>query len=884
MISESYNAGVEGFLALDRRASEAPETIALLAPGRAPLTYGQLRTHLGDSHDALKNFGIGPDHVTALALPNGPELITAFLATASVGACAPLDPTLTEGDYQVYLSRLGARTLLVADSASTSAAAAARSLGIQILTVRGLQEQPAGVFELAGPGIEPTATPPRKTGAALLLFTSATTGSPRLVPLTWANLHAMAIHDSRALELDASDRLLSLMPLFHLHGLAAALTQLSCGGSVISTSGFDARSFLTWISQLRPTWFTSSPPMNRAILALACEHPEIFRDAPLRFIRSGTASLEPELLTLLENAAGIPVLNGYGLTETGGVARNTRAFRKPGSVGRSSGLEVVITDSNGNILPPGSDGEIVVRGPSITPGYLDNPEANRSAFRDGWFRTGDLGRFDNEGFLFITGRLKEMINRGGKKIAPQDVEAVLLAHPAVAEAAVTAIPHPTLGEDVAAAVVLRDGATASEPELCQFVASQLACFQVPRRIVLIDSIPRTSTGKPKRGLLSEQLGSPIPLRREAARALEPVEAVLVDIWRRILGVEQIDVADNFFALGGDSLAAAVMLTEAQRVLQTSTELLETVDFFDNPTIEALAVIVAKCGANAAHPDMDAADTRILALRSTGSRTPFFCFPAAYPDPYYFRHLSKGLGDEQPFFVVCPAHPVRDKRLLSVNEVARLSVATIRRVRSHGPYLIGGHCYGGVVAFETALRLASEGEQVTALVLFDVKTPGYPIVHKQWRQYFIQARELALAPVREHPGVIFDHVRALGRLVTRRFGGRASRALAAVGSDALVAGRDQKTLHGMTMGEYTPRDFPAPIIHFIAADQPISTKVLSDPRLDWRVFARAGVEERRVKGDHNSMFMASNAEAIAEQLNALLVGKPIASLATAAGAD
>ena len=600
----SCNPSLDDFLALDRRASQMPDAIALLAPGRDPLTYRQLSTHLQTSKDSLANLGIGPGEVTALALPGGPELITAFLALASTGACAPLDPSLTENDYKFYLSRLGARTLVVRDGACLPAISAARSLDMRVLSIHVSANQPAGVFELADAFAATATAPGRQTDAALLLFTSATTDSPKLVPLTWSNLRAMATHDSLALELTAADRLLSLMPLFHLHGLATVLTQLSCGGSVISTPGFDPGNFLAWLSGLRPTWFTSSPPMNRAIVALARQHSEVFRDPPLRFIRSGTAALEPQLLTSLEEAAGVPVLNGYGMTETGGVTRNTRELRKPGSVGRSSGLELAIMDPSGSILLPGLEGEIVVRGPSVTSGYLDNPEANQSAFREGWFRTGDLGHLDTDGFLFITSRLKEMINRGGEKIAPQDVEAVLLAHPAVAEAAACAIPHTTLGEDVVAAVVLRSGASASESELRRFAASQLAPFKVPRRIALIDAIPRTSTGKPKRRALAEQLSSANPPHPEAtARTLEPAETILVDIWHRILGVEQIQVFDDFFALGGDSLSAAIMLTEAQRALNTSTELLARVDFFDTPTIETLARIATECRANpTAQPD------------------------------------------------------------------------------------------------------------------------------------------------------------------------------------------------------------------------------------------------------------------------------------------
>jgi acyl-CoA synthetase (AMP-forming)/AMP-acid ligase II/thioesterase domain-containing protein len=862
------------FLALDRRASETPDALAIVAPGRDPIAYRDLWKHVQTLQNALAGHGVRPSDVTALVLPGGPEFVLAFLAVSGTGACAPLDPALTENEYYSYLSRLGARTLIVSDSQQTPAIRAALSLGVRVLAMH--SDETISVVGNADAAIFG-----RTTEAALLLFTSATTDSPKLVPLTWQNLHAMAIHDSRALELTATDRVLCLMPLFHLHGLATVLTQMSCGGSVICAAGFEPASFPEWLAEFRPTWFSSSPPLNRAILALAHQHPKTLRGSSLRFIRSGTAALEPQLLTLLEEAVGVPVLNGYGSTETGGMARNTREHRKPGSVGRSSGLELGIADPSGNVLPAESEGEIVVRGPSVTSGYLDNPEANQSAFRDGWFRTGDLGRLDRDGFLFITGRLKEQINRGGDKISPQDVEAVLMGHPAVADAAACAIPHATLGEDVAAAVVLREGASASESELREFAARRLAPFKVPRRIVLIDSIPRTSTGKPRRGILSEQLRSQKSLRdSQATSAIAPIERVLIDIWRRVLGVEHIEVRDDFFALGGDSLAVAAMLAQAQQRLQTGTELLARVDFFDNPTIQTLARIVVECGAN---PEGEPESrNRILSLRTTGSRLPFFCFPASAQDPYYLRHFSKSLGDEQPFFVVCPSDSLRDNRIVPVVDLARSSVEAIRRQCPEGPYILGGHCYGGVVAYEAALQLMSQGQRVDCLVLFDAATPGYPKVHKQWRRYLSKAREMALAlrpgQIAETAAAMRLHIYALGRIFARRRKASASRVLTAIGSDVLVAGREEKTLNGMAMWEYTPPTFPAPIVHFIAADQPVSTEVLSDPRLGWNDLARAGLAVRHVKGDHNTILAAENAAELAEELEALLPARELAHAA------
>jgi acyl-CoA synthetase (AMP-forming)/AMP-acid ligase II len=443
--------------------------------------------------------GLGRGEIAAIALPSGTDLITALLGVAGIAAAAPLNPSFTESEFRYFLNRLNPRMVIVPEGLDSPAAAAAAALRLPVLKMRS-----PGALIRATPESGTSMMPVRSTDAALLLFTSATTGSPKLVPLTRANLHALAAHDISALPLSATDRLLSLMPLFHMQGLSAALAQLLCGGTVISTSGFNPTTFLAWLDQFQPTWFNSSPPLNRSILGLARQHPEVFRRVPLRFIRTAGASPQPEIVTSLEASIGVPVLNGYGLTEAGGLTRNTADARKAGSVGRTSGLEVVIMDPLGDLIADGEEGEIVIRGASVTCGYLDDPESNQASFRDGWFRTGDIGRLDGENFLFITGRLKEMIDRGGEKILPQGVEDVLAEHPAVADAAVFAVAHPTLGEDIAAAVVLREGAAATALELRRFAATKLAAFKVPRRIEFLDTIPRTSTGKAQRSLLAER--------------------------------------------------------------------------------------------------------------------------------------------------------------------------------------------------------------------------------------------------------------------------------------------------------------------------------------------------------------------------------------------
>jgi acyl-CoA synthetase (AMP-forming)/AMP-acid ligase II len=299
------------------------------------------------------------------------------------------------------------------------------------------------------------------------------------------------------------------MPLFHIHGLiAAVLSSLAAGGAVICTPGFDALRFFRWMDEERPTWFTAVPTMHQAILARAERNREIIARVPLRFIRSSSASLPGPVMEQLEKTFGCPLVESYGMTEAAHqMASNPLAGpRKPGKVGRAAGPEVAIMGDDGTLLPQGAIGEVVIRGPNVTKGYEANPDANAKAFTNGWFRTGDQGMFDEDGFLQLTGRLKELINRGGEKVSPLEVDEVLSAHPAVAQVLCFAIPHPKLGEEVGAAVVLREGAALTERELRDFAAKSLADFKVPRKVVFVAEIPKGATGKLMRIGLAEKLG------------------------------------------------------------------------------------------------------------------------------------------------------------------------------------------------------------------------------------------------------------------------------------------------------------------------------------------------------------------------------------------
>lgn len=474
------------------------------------MSYGELRHQAERTAAALSASGIGPGDPVAMVLENGPHMAAAFVAVAAAAAAAPLHPGLREREFRDSLQSLRARALIVAAGTDTPAAAVAQQLSIPILQLEAID--PGGGFRLVGGpasgGDLPGAARPEDT--ALLLHTSGTTAKPKLVPLTQGNLAASAANIASTLRLAPEDTCLNIMPLFHIHGLIGALLSSLCAGaSVAATPGFAPMRFFKWLDELRPTWYSAVPTMHQAILQRSARNPSSLAQSRLRLIRSSSAALPPSVLAALEEAFGCPVVESYGMTEASHqMASNPLppAARKPGTVGLAAGPEVAIMDGAGSPLPVGATGEVVIRGANVTAGYVENPQANASAFHGQWFRTGDQGHRDSEGYFTITGRLKELINRGGEKISPREIDEALLEHPAVAQAVAFSVPHAKLGEEVAAAVVLEEGSALTQRALGQFAAERLAAHKVPRVVRFVEAIPKGPSGKLKRVGLAKDLG------------------------------------------------------------------------------------------------------------------------------------------------------------------------------------------------------------------------------------------------------------------------------------------------------------------------------------------------------------------------------------------
>ena len=706
------------------------------------------------------------------------------------------------------------------------------------------------------------------TEVALLLHTSGSTSQPKIVPLTHTNLCSSALSIRTALGLTPSDCCLTIMPWFHINALVTSgLSTLAAGASLACPPAFHAPGFFEWLEEFRPAWYSAVPTMQQAIVDRARQSRPDLSESRLRFVRSSASALSPQLREQIETLLRVPVIDGYGLTEANCSVLNPLppGIRKPGSVGRIVCGETAIMGEGGILLPPGETGEIVIRGPHVIRGYKDDPEANRASFSGDWFHTGDQGRFDHDGYLFLTGRIKEIINRGGEKIAPREVDEALLAHPSVAEAVAFAIPDPNLGEDVAAAVVPRRGAQITPAEMRDFAGLRLAPFKVPRRIIVLAELPKGPTGKvnriglaPKLGLTTPDLGDEPRFRvvatqedlRQAAGGW--TERILTRIWEEVLQCRPIGRHQDFVSLGGHSLLAAKIVARVEMCLGKRLSLSS---LLEAPTVARMTALIGE----ESRPEASCAIT----LQTGASGVPIYLL---HGSPI-FTPLVRALPADQPLWSVSHVDANTLPAGFTLEDIAERQIRAIREVQPGEPYILAGWCAGGVLAYEMAQQLSKQGRQVPLLVLFEAFNPArlrdldrwaslrYRVLDRlnrerfQWRNLASQSAGDAYRQLRERFRNALSEAQLKAWGLQRGAGFQPGR-----------IDSSQCLVHAIR--RYTPLPYQGPVLYFIAEHRPPGR--MGDASEGWRELVK-DLEVCEVPGDHAKMFSELNVQVIAQTL-------------------
>jgi acyl-CoA synthetase (AMP-forming)/AMP-acid ligase II/thioesterase domain-containing protein len=683
------------------------------------LTYHDLQRQLDNIRRQLRLAGHACDARIGVLMPNGPEAILTIVAVACCSIAVPLDPRLSPVEIDQRLDMLRLNALLLPQGSASEARQAAERRRLAII-----EAAPAGHGQLGidiavqvsnSPAID---AEPDPGSPAFILQTSGTTAQPKLIPFSHNNMLAAAARLQAWFGLTPSDRCLSVSPPYYSHGLKVTVfTPLLTGGS-IAVPANGAIALDEWLDVLRPTWYSAGPTLHTAVLDKAKSLEDVQAAHTLSFVVSGGAPLPKEVQDSLQRILGVPVLEHYGSSEAAQIAANLPppGQNRPGTCGQPWPDTVAIVGEDGHPLPAGERGEIWVRGPTVMSGYLDASELNQAAFIKGWFRTGDIGSLDADGFLSLHGRLSELINRGGEKIAPAEIESALLRHPAVAEAAAFAIPHPRLGQDVAAAIVHHVGAQTTPAELRQFLQRELASFKIPRRILILAQLPKGPTGKVQRrrlcesldGLLGDQGAMPVPAVNKGPLDLE---AELLTLWRRLLKSEAVMVDDDFFASGGDSLLAMEMLIEVERLIG---HLVPETILFGAETIRQLAPKIALQAGTPATP--------FFQFHARGDRPPLFFFNGDLVSGHTgVRRMVELFGPDYPI-ISMDAHGLRGGLIPpSIEEMAADRLPLILERQASGPFLLGGKCNGAMVAFEAARLLMAAGHKVEMVAMVDPPT-------------------------------------------------------------------------------------------------------------------------------------------------------------------
>jgi acyl-CoA synthetase (AMP-forming)/AMP-acid ligase II/acyl carrier protein len=700
------------------QAQRDADAVAILAPGRSPLGFGQLLDQINRIRTTLNGCGLGRNDRIALLAERGPETAVAALGIASCAVCVPLNAAATPTELEDGLVQTGAKALLIPATTTVAVKSLASRVGILSLEYFVEEDASAGsfCFHETSAAVAAQGGPATAEEIAFILQTSGTTTRAKIVPVTHGNVFARTDKLRRMLGLSPADCCLNLMPLCYSYGLTVGLiAPLAAGCAIISPPVFDIETALACMREFSPIWCVANATYYHAILERLEKQPSLLAGHRLRFAVSGGSPLPARVRANLEKVLGALVLEYYATTETGAIAAEPLVgTRKQGTVGISPDNDVAIMDADGNLVAPGVHGEVVICGPTVFGGYENDPVANQRVLRRGWYHTGDLGMMDAGGYIKLAGRLDEVINRGGEKIAPLEVDEALLSHEAVAEAVSFPVPHPTLHEEIAAAVVPHSGAQVTGNELQCFLATRLAPFKVPRVILCTAGLPKGPTGKLYRAGLATHFGLNL-IEVAPSVQVEPrtkIQEMLLDLWRDVLKRPDIGCNDDFFLCGGDSVTAFDLMLRIEKEFQYTAPL----------TILAEAPTVSRLASRLETMTLGAV-SNMIRIHPEGRRRPLFAVYHAGTHALALLPILRSLGPDQPcYWLQPPGMDWTGTECATVPQIAAYYIKEVKAVQPRGPYRLLGNSFGGHVVFEMALQLQEAGESIEFLAILDTEAP------------------------------------------------------------------------------------------------------------------------------------------------------------------
>jgi acyl-CoA synthetase (AMP-forming)/AMP-acid ligase II/thioesterase domain-containing protein/acyl carrier protein len=699
-------------------AQRTPDKIALLSTGRAPIDYAGLVEQAHCIRHALESNVVTPPMRVALCIEDRPSLAICLIALMFHGSpVIPVDPAMTEAELERYLVNVRADAVVTITGENTMANVIGERLGLTVIEFVHSNHEFSLQFSDDAQVPERTTAAPKPAALALLLSTSGTT-ERKIVPKSHGEWAVEVTQRAKWLGLGPQDRCLNMLPLYLSQGIhEGLLAPLISGGSTIITAQSNTEAFFACLEAYSPNWFYAVYTSHRDILAQAPKYEQVIQNSSLSFVKAGGMRFPQAEVAKVEALFNAPLVVSYGSTEAGYITCTPLPpqTRKADAVGLPVIDELKLIDAHGASVESGQTGEVVVRGPGVMKGYLDDPDANAKIFVDGWLRTGDEGFLDSEGFLHLTGRIKDIINCGGRKISPTEIDDALLAHPQIIAAAAFPIPHATLGEEVAAAVVPAKDSALTVEILKSFMAQHLAPYKIPRRIVFVDALPQTASGKIQRQNLACSLGldgtKDVEHRKAASgdngsRPASTLEAKLQEIWAATLGLESVGLHDDYFSLGGDSLQAVEMFLRVEEAL--GCQLPRSILIEASTVAEMVQYIedaqVLSC---------------LVSIQPKGDLAPFFCVHDIDGDIFHLHELALLMGEVRPFYGIRNIGPDgRKGKYANMESMATHYVRELRKLQPAGPYFLGGYSFGGKAAYVMAQQLQAAGEEVALLALMD----------------------------------------------------------------------------------------------------------------------------------------------------------------------